>query len=95
VNFPQNISCEVHYPPRSSCDENISYHYPLKIRVFCYNPNGNAALEIVISNNNSIPDVYKANFYIRTDAASLNRLGQKLANWNMRYISKILLYDEE
>lgn len=95
INFPQNLNHQVSYPPHGLYDESESYAYYLTIKAFCYDAGGNTALEIAIDSRGSVLDEYKANLLIRTDAASLNKFGQKLANWNMRLVSKISLYDEE
>ena len=94
TNFPKNLEHQIDYPPEGAYKEGISYAYYLKIRVFCYERNGSTAIEITVSNNEPEPYGYEARLYILTDAASLNRLGQKLASWDMKYISQMALYDE-
>lgn len=95
TEFPRNINHEVHYPPRGSYNPNITYAYFLTIKAFCYDPNGHAALEIVIDTNGLRVDDYKVRFCIETDVATLNRFGQRLKNWNVREVSKVSLYNEE
>jgi hypothetical protein len=95
IDFPKNINQEVHYPPQGAYSEDVLYVYFLTIKAFCYDPNGHAALKITIDTHGSLSDHYQAAFFIKTDVATLNRFGQKLAGWDVKRVSKIFLYDEE
>ena len=94
VDFPKTIDQEVHYPPRSRYDSSVNYAYWLTIKVFCYDPSGHVALEISIGNKEVQPWNYQSRFCIQTDAATLNRFGQRLRGWDAKSCARISLYEE-
>ena len=52
-----------------------------RVRAFIYSAVGRAALEIVSSDTSSAPYGASARFFIRTEVAGINRLGDDLAKW--------------
>lgn len=53
----------------------------LSLRAYLYDVVGHAALQVEMCNNTSDPWRREARFTIRCEVASLNRLGESLANW--------------
>jgi hypothetical protein len=58
------------------------FHWYFRIEAFVYKTNGAAALQIVYDNNADGEYADRAEFSIRTSAASLIELGDLLAGWN-------------
>lgn len=63
-------------------EQGNDWAYHILIRVFCYETNGHTGIQIIIDNNQTEPYKNYSEFYILTDPASINKLGQLLKNWN-------------
>lgn len=77
--FPKNIDSEIKY---ELGEQGGIWAYYILLRVFCYEPNGHCAIHIKVDNNKEEPYKTQCEFYILTLPASINKLGQKLKNWN-------------
>jgi hypothetical protein len=77
--FPKSIDNEVKY---ELGEQGKKWAYYILLRVFCYENNGHTAIQIKIDNNRIEPHKSYSEFYILTVPASINKLGQKLKNWN-------------
>jgi len=53
----------------------------VSIRVYCYDAVGHGAIEVEVDNNKKGTHGRQAQFTIRTEVASINRLGQGLVTW--------------
>jgi hypothetical protein len=62
-------------------EDSENWAYFIQLRAFIYFPTGNAALEIVAVNRSGDPYGQRANFFILTEVAALNRLGDELGRW--------------
>jgi hypothetical protein len=56
----------------------------LLIKAYCASPVGHTALKIVIDNNEDGAAHHRFEFSIASEAASINKLGALLANWQMK-----------
>lgn len=79
VNYPQHIHDKVKLEIGSE-DKRSAYH--ILLEVFCYEPNGKSAIKIIVDNHAIIPYFQRCEFYILSEPANLNRLGQGLKMWN-------------
>ncbi|NJL02497.1 MAG: hypothetical protein HC910_18795 [Spirulinaceae cyanobacterium SM2_1_0] len=55
--------------------------YYVLIRAFLYNSVGHAAIEFAVDNHAKSPNHAQADFFIRTEVAAINNLGQQLQSW--------------
>lgn len=78
-SFPKSIDTEIKY---ELGEQGQKWAYYILLRVFCYENNGHTAIQIKIDNNRIEPHKSNSEFYILTVPASINKLGQKLKNWN-------------
>ena len=78
-SFPKSIDTEIKY---ELGEQGEKWAYYILLRVFCYENNGHTAFQIKIDNNRIEPHKSNSEFYILTVPASINKLGQKLKNWN-------------
>ena len=49
---------------------------------FCFDATGQSAVKVIVDNQADIPRYQRSEFYIISEPATLNRLGQKLKNWS-------------
>lgn len=56
-----------------------AYYLLLKVS---FEPSGPSTIKIIVDNHESPPDYLRAEFYLKAESASLNRLGQELQDWN-------------
>lgn len=61
----------------------------MNLKVYCYQPNGYCAVDVNIDNYGVKPYQSKTQFSITTVPASMNILGQLLANWNPKNTCQI------
>jgi len=86
TDFPQNAAeCVVF--DASHCG---SYLDSLLFEAYCYDAQGHAALRIVVDNNEDKQRRCKLDFSILAEAASINRLGYFLLNWQVENGSEIV-----
>lgn len=78
-SFPKSIDTEIEY---ELGEQGQKWAYYILLRVFCYESNGQTAIQIKIDNNGIEPHKSYSEFYILTVPASINMLGQKLKKWN-------------
>lgn len=86
-DFPQNLHDEVILRLGEKSDK---YAYFLLVRAFLYNSVGHAAIEFAADNNLKPPHQAQTNFFILTEVAAINQLGQQLLNWIVANDSKLL-----
>jgi hypothetical protein len=86
VSFPQHMEdC-----PTFVIGDDKSSVPLLILTAYCYDAQGHAALRVVTDNKESNPDLYRLEFSIRAEVASLNRLGQLLVDWQVEDGSEVL-----
>lgn len=79
--FPKTFKDETIFQVgEDGCETNWAYF--LKLKVFCYNVNGDSAIEVTIDNKQEEPDRYRSYFFITTLPIRLNDLGKELLAWN-------------
>lgn len=71
-------------------EDSEKYAYYMKLKVYCFEPNGNSAILIEVDNHDTNVDRIKSEFFIKTLPASLNKLGKILNNWNPKVESQVL-----
>jgi hypothetical protein len=76
--FPRNIQDEVRL---ELGDRAGNWAYFLLVRAFLFDSVGHAALEFAADNMAPPPAHAQANFFIRTEVAAINYLGQQLRSW--------------
>ena len=62
----------------------------LLIKAYCASPVGYTALQIVVENNESRAAHHRFEFSVASEAASINRLGALLANWQVETTPQII-----
>lgn len=65
-----------------STDPTLKFYCWVRIKAHVYDGTGHAALEFAVHNNQEPPDHASAQFSVKLEAATLNRLGQELAAWS-------------
>jgi hypothetical protein len=91
MNFPLNINDKVCF----EIGEDIpSWAYYLLLKVYCYEMNGNSAIQVVIDNHYKAPFHVRSDFNIISHPASLNKLGKLLIDWNPKE-QKQIIWDAE
>ena len=58
-----------------------NWAYFIRLRVFFYSLSGNAAIQVIAKNRSAEPYGQSAEFFLRTEVATLNRLGKELVRW--------------
>lgn len=77
--FPKNYKDVVTF----QIGEDIpKWAYYIYLKVYCYEPNGNSAIHILIDNHSDAPYNARSEFSIRTKPASINELGKLLIDWD-------------
>jgi hypothetical protein len=90
--FPQDVEHQVAFE-NGSLEPN-SYCYIL-LRAFVYDGVGHSALEVQISNPSAPPYGASARFYLLSEAAQLNRLGESLELWGRSKESELVFTHDE
>ena len=85
--FPKNADDSITFQIGENSEQ---WAYYLRLKVYCYEPNGNSAIYVELDNHEKNTDRIKSEFFIKTLPASLNKLGQKLNSWNPKLESKIV-----
>jgi hypothetical protein len=83
IEFPQGIHDKVIYElggEKGSGERKWAYY--LSLSAFCFEPTGKSAIKVIVDNHSNAPDYQRCEFYIKSEPASLNKLGQGLSNWN-------------
>lgn len=80
-DFPKTIQDKVTYELGGGKDGKRWAHY-LLLEAFCYDSTGKSAIKVKIDNKFDIPTYESHEFFIKSEAASINRLGQSLKKWN-------------
>ncbi len=86
----QNFASNLTEFPKSTKDKAIyvlgekgdKWAYYLLIEAYCIESNGRSALRIEATYNGTGPAHHDSKFEIKSEPASLNRLGNRLKNWN-------------
>jgi hypothetical protein len=82
-NFPKGLKDIVIYELGQDKNEGQpKFAYYLLLRAFCFDASGQSAIKVIVDNHADIPNYNRSEFYIKSEPASLNLLGQKLKNWN-------------
>jgi hypothetical protein len=66
-------------------------HFVL-IRAFLFDSVGHAAIEFAVSNNSTPPYSAQTSFFIRSEVASINYLGQQLRAWVISHDSPLIWF---
>jgi hypothetical protein len=80
--FPKNVKDIVTYELGKDEDNIVKWAYYLSFSVFCFEPSGRSAVKVVVDNHADVPYHHRNEFYIKSEPASLNKLGQQLKEWN-------------
>ncbi|MBE9159588.1 hypothetical protein IQ265_22535 [Nodosilinea sp. LEGE 06152] len=76
--FPQSIQDEVRF---ELGDRTGKWAYFVLVRAFLFDSVGHAAIEFAVDNNAMSIDHAQTSFFIRTEVAAINNLGQQLRAW--------------
>jgi hypothetical protein len=76
--FPLHLNDEACFEVGSDLGR---WAYHVYLRAYVFDPVGHSALEILTDNHTKPPDHQRVHLSIRSEAASLNRLGQLLEKW--------------
>lgn len=76
--FPQTIQDEVRF---ELGDRTGQWAYFVLVRAFLFDAVGHAAIEFAVDNNATPPNRAQTSFFIRTEVAAINNLGQQLRAW--------------
>lgn len=79
TEFPKTAKDKVAYELGEKGDK---WAYYLLVEAYCIEPNGHSALKIEVIRNGTGPVYHESKFEIESEPASLNRLGNRLKNWN-------------
>lgn len=85
--FPKNADDSITFQIGENSEQ---WPYYLRLKVYCYEPNGNSTIYVEVDNHGKNTDRIRSVFFIKTLSASLNKLGQKLNSWNPKLESKIM-----
>ena len=86
ISFPKSIDDTVIY---ELGEDNDLWAYYIRLKIYCFEPNGHSAIQVLIDNNEKSIHKMKSEFYIKTLPASLNKLGSILNNWNPNVEQKV------
>ena len=76
--FPASIQDEVRF---ELGDQAGKWAYFVLIRAFLFDSVGHAAIEFAVSNNSTPPNHAQTSFFIHSEVAAINYLGQQLRSW--------------
>jgi hypothetical protein len=85
--FPKNANDSITFQIGENSEQ---WAYFLRLKVYCYEPNGNSTIYVEVDNHGLDTDRIKSVFFIKTLPASLNKLGQKLNSWNPKLESEVM-----
>lgn len=86
LTFPENTTAKVVF----DATDNGMYWQSLRLEAYCFDLLGHTALRISVDNNDPDPHRCRLEFSIPAEAASLNKLGRLLANWQPEHESEII-----
>ena len=81
TDFPKSIKDTIIFQVGEDGVES-NWAYFLKLKVYCYEPNGHSAIYVIMDNRGSEPTRHRSEFSLTTLPASLNLLGKQLLSWN-------------
>ena len=81
IAFPQSATDTVLFEAGQKGHSSFGY---LLIKAYCTSPAGHTALKIIAENNEDGAAHYRFEFSIAAEAASINKLGALLANWQVK-----------
>lgn len=79
TEFPKSTKDKATYELGEKGDK---WAYYLLIEAYCIEVNGRSALKIEATNNGTGHSHHESKFELESEPASLNRLGNRLKNWN-------------
>jgi len=83
MNFPNGVKDVVTYElGEDKIDGQMKWAYYMLLKVFCFEASGHSAIKVTVDNNADIPNYQRSEFYIKSEPATLNKLGQKFKNWS-------------
>jgi hypothetical protein len=85
--FPKSAQDEVRF---ELGDRTGKWAYFILIRAFLFDSVGHAAIEFSTGNNSTPPNHSQASFFIRSEVASINHLGQQLRTWIISHDSPLI-----
>jgi hypothetical protein len=85
--FPKNIQDEVRF---ELGDQTSKWAYFILIRAFLFDSTGHAAIEFSVNNNSIPPNHAQTSFFIHSEVASINNLGQQLKAWIISHDSPMI-----
>jgi hypothetical protein len=86
TTFPKNVADKEVF----DASYNGPYRDSLLLEAYCYNTQGHTAVRVSADNNEPPPNRCQLDFSIPAEAASINRLGQLLLNWQVENDSEII-----
>lgn len=89
ISFPINIDDKVSFEIGKIENNSNDLGY-LLLDIQCYEQTGQASIHVKTSNNQPPPFSSFVEFYIRTDPASINRLGAMIHNLNIEVGQEII-----
>ncbi|MBG8552623.1 hypothetical protein [Hymenobacter guriensis] len=86
TNFPQNVA------DSHSFESGLNRRHTdfMVLRAYCYDALGHTALQVLLDNNENLPAKCRLEFSLLAEAASINKLGLLLTNWQVEHDSNIL-----
>jgi len=82
LNFPKGLKDIVTYElGKEKNDGQMKWAYYMLLKVFCFDPSGQSTVRVIVDNHADIPNSQRSEFYIKSEPANLNNLGQKLKDW--------------
>jgi hypothetical protein len=85
--FPKSIQDEVRFELGDKTDK---WTYFVLVRAFLFDSVGHAAIEFAVSNNSTSPYSAQTSFFIHSEVASINYLGQQLQAWVISHNSPLI-----
>jgi hypothetical protein len=82
TDFPKTIRDKVTYELGGEDKGDQRWAYYLLLEAFCYDATGQSAIKVKVDNKFDIPTYESHEFFIKSEPASINRLGQGLEKWN-------------
>lgn len=90
TEFPKTIKDNVIYElGEDKSNGQVKWAYYMLLNVFCFDSAGQSAIKVIVDNHADVPSYQRSEFYIQSEAASINQLGQRLQNWNPESIKEI------
>ncbi len=89
ISFPKSISDVISFQIGEDTED---FAYYLLLKVYCFQANGVSAIEIIMDDHGITPYRNKTHFFITATPASLNQLGNDLANWRTTSGNKTLVW---